>query len=99
MRTVLIFSVLVLGGCAVVPPSAWTFDPNQPRAKVAIAADEYAALKDRAVQLRIARDDVRARIAADRDVWQRQLEYEDLHRVGMQLAPIERRLAGVTAAR
>lgn len=89
----------VLGGCAVVPPSAWDFDAMQPRAKTALPADEFAALSQRVAQLRAERDGIQARVAGERNVWQRQREYGELHRVGMQLSPLERQLADATPAR
>lgn len=98
MRTAIILVAAVLGGCAVVPPSAWTFDPDQPRAKSAIPAAEFAALGERVAQLKVQRRAISDRIAADRDVWQRQRHYEDLHRVGRELSPLEDRRASVTPA-
>lgn len=89
----------VLSGCAVVPPSAWDFDAMQPRAKTALPAEQFAALSQRVAQLRAERDGIQARVAGERNVWQRQREYADLHRVGLQLSPLERQLADATSAR
>jgi hypothetical protein len=97
LATVSVFLVL-LGGCAVVPPSAWNFDPGQPRAKNVLPAAEFAALADRVASLQAERTGIRARIAGEGDVWQRQREYGELHRVGMALSPLERQLAAATPA-
>jgi len=96
MRTAFILSLLVgLAGCAVVPPAAWTFDPDQPRTKLAVPAQEFAAMADRVAQLQAERRGIRERIANQRDPWQRQREYEQLHRVGMALSSLERNLGGL----
>lgn len=100
MRTAILLPLLVaVSGCAVVPPSAWNFDPMQSAGGTAVPAAEPGALTDRVAQLRIERNGIRARIAAERDVWQRQREYAELHRVGMRLSPLERQLAAVGAPR
>ncbi|HWI83948.1 hypothetical protein [Ramlibacter sp.] len=83
----------------MVPPSAWNFDPTQPAAKPELPAQQAGALTDRLAQLQSERNAIRARIAAERDVGQRQRLYEQLHRVGVQLSPLERRLAAVASAR
>jgi hypothetical protein len=99
MRTAVLTLVLAtLTGCAVVPPSAWNFDPTQARAKQALPAAEYAALSERAGRLQAQRTEIRMRIAGERDVWQRQREYRELHGVGMALSPLERQLAAATPA-
>jgi hypothetical protein len=89
----------IVGGCAVVPPSAFDFDPMQPRAKAAVAPEQFTAWSQRAAQLRVERDAIQARVGAERDAWQRQREYARLHRVGMELSPLERQLADATPAR
>jgi hypothetical protein len=88
-----------LSGCTVVPPSAWDFDAMQPRAKTALPAEQLAALSQRVTQLRAERDDIQVRVAGERNVWERQRDYAQLHRVGMQLSPLERQLADATPAR
>jgi len=94
MRTAFVFPLLAaLGGCAVVPPSAWTFDPAQPPAAVAVAPEQAAPLTQRLAQLQIERNAIRSRIAAEGDVRQRLALYEQLHRVGRALSPLERQLA------
>ncbi|MEO5671326.1 MAG: hypothetical protein ABIR26_11590 [Ramlibacter sp.] len=100
MTVSLAFSTLaLLGGCAVVPPSAWTFDPSQPRQREMLSAAEVTQLTDRTAQLQLRRNAIRDRIANERDVWARQGLYAELHAVGMELSPLERRLSTVAAAR
>jgi hypothetical protein len=100
MRTAIFLALLAaVSGCAVVPPSAWNFDPTQPVARTAVPPAELAALTDHVAQLRTERDEIRARIAAERDVWQRQREYAALHGVGMRLSPLERQLAAIEPQR
>lgn len=86
-----------LAGCAVVPPSAWTFDPAMASPKMVLPAPEVAELTGRVAQLQLERNAIRARIAAQRDVRQRQALYAQLHAVGSRLSPLERRLATVAA--
>lgn len=100
MRTAIVLAFLAaLGGCAVVPPTAWNYDPTQPVARTAVPPAELAAMTNRVEQLRAERNEIRARIAAQRDVWQRQREYEELHRAGVRLSPLERQLAALEPAR
>ena len=100
MRIAISFAVsALLAGCAVVPPEAWTFDPSLPRQREQLSLQEVAALTDRTAQLQIRRNAIRDRIANERDIWARQGLYAELHAVGMELSPLERRLATVAAAR
>jgi hypothetical protein len=92
-------ALALVAGCAVVPPQAWTFDPALPPAKAALPVQEFAALTGRFAELRLRRDEIRARIATQPDARQRQQLYEQLHAVGMQLSPLERRLATVASSR
>jgi hypothetical protein len=85
----------LLAGCSVVPPDAWTFDPSQPSAKAALPVAELVALTDRVAALQLERNEIRNRIAAQPDLWQRQRLYSQLHSVGMALSPLERRLGTV----
>ncbi|MDP3762229.1 MAG: hypothetical protein Q8R01_17120 [Ramlibacter sp.] len=91
--------LMLLAGCSVVPPAAWTFNPTSPAPREALAMADVVALTDRAAQLQLQRHEIRARIAAEPDIWARQRLYAQLHAVGMALSPIERRLATVAAAR
>lgn len=101
MRNAVCLPVLaLLTSCAaVVPPQAWTFDPTQPQPRLALATAEVVALTDRVAQLQLQRNEIRARIAMEPDVWKRQGYYLQLHSVGMELSPLERRLATVASAR
>jgi hypothetical protein len=93
VRTAILLPLLALcSACTVVPPQAWTFDPTQPQ-RTPLAPQELAVVNDRVTQLRSERGQIRDRIAAERDVGQRQQHYVQLHRVGMELSPLERRLA------
>jgi hypothetical protein len=100
MRTAIFLSVLALfSACSVVPPQAWTFDPREPSPKITLPVAEVAAMTERLAELQLERNQIRARIAAERDVWQRQEEYRQLHRVGSELSPLERQLSGIASAR
>ena len=100
MKIVLACSlVLFSAGCAVVAPGAWTFDPSHPAPKPSIAMADAVALSARVAELQQERTAIRDRIAAQPDVRQRLALYEHLHRVGMQLSPLERRMAMVASAR
>ena len=100
MRNAIFLSVLALcSACSVVPPQAWTFDPRDPPPKITLPAAEVAAMTDRLAELQLERNQIRARIAGERDVWQRQEQYRQLHKVGMELSPLERQIAGIASAR
>jgi len=100
MKTAVCCAALaLLAGCTVVPPEAWTFDPTRPPAKAVLPAQELAGLTDRIAALQLQRNEIRNRIAGQPDAWQRQHLYEQLHAVGMQLSPLERRLATVASSR
>lgn len=87
----------MLAGCSlVVPPEAWTFDPTRPASKSVPPEAELAAHKQRVAGLELQRNEIRARIAGQPDVSERQRLYEQLHRVGMELSPLERRTATAT---
>jgi hypothetical protein len=90
---------LVAGCSSVVPPAALTFDPTRPGPKPVLPVQELAALSDRVAQLQLDRNEIRTRIAAERDIWERQRLYEQLHGVGMELSPLERRLSAFAASR
>jgi hypothetical protein len=89
----------LLGGCSIVPTHAWTFDPTRPAPKPALPAQDAVALTDRAAQLQLERNEIRARIASEPDARARLGLYEQLHSVGMQLSPVERRLATFASTR
>lgn len=94
MRTALVlFLAAGIGGCAVVPPAAWDFDPASPPPQVVLPPQQVVPMTQRLAQLRIERNAIRTRIAGERDVRQRLALYEQLHRVGKELSPLERQLA------
>lgn len=93
MRTVLTLIVAAgIGGCAVVPPAAWDFDPTRPAPAAARAPQDVAPMTQRLAQLQIERDAIRSRISGERNARQRLALYDELHRVGVQLSPLERQL-------
>ena len=101
MRSLLFLPLLVLCcscSVSVVPSQAWTFDPGQLQPRTRLAPEELAPLTARVAQLQLQRNEIRSRIAAETDVWQRQRQYAELHVVGMELAPLERRLSGIESA-
>lgn len=85
-------ALAALTGCAVVPPTAWNYDPARPQPKAVLASADAASLTDRVARLQIERNEIRARIASEPDVWRRQALYRQLHSVGMRLSPLERQL-------
>ena len=101
MRNAICLPVLaLLASCAtVVPPQAWTFDPTRPQPKLVLPTPEVVALTERVAQLQLRRNEIRARIASEPDVWKRQDHYLHLHSVGMELSALQRRLATVASAR
>ncbi len=100
MRIAVSLAALALvAGCSVVPRQAWTFDPTHPLPRATLSVDEATALTDRTAQLQIERNEIRARIASEPDIWVRQDLYSRLHTVGMELSRRERRLATVASAR
>jgi hypothetical protein len=89
----------LLSACSVIPPAAWTFDPTQPQPKPTLAVAQAVALTDRTAQLQLERNEIRTRIANEPDARKRVGLYESLHRIGIELSPLERQLASVAAAR
>jgi hypothetical protein len=99
MRVAVLPAVLaLLAGCSVVPPEAWTYDAAHPP-KATMATEEVVAITSRVAELQLRRTQIRDRIAAEPDVWARQSEYRELHRVGMELSPLERQLGNLAQAR
>jgi hypothetical protein len=100
MRIVVCFPlVALLTACSVVPTQAWTFDPTQAQAKPTLPMAEVVALTDRTAQLQLERNEIRGQISNEPDARRRVDLYNNLHRVGMALSPLERQLAAVAAAR
>jgi hypothetical protein len=60
---------------------------------------QAVALTDRTAQLQLERNEIRTRIANEPDARKRVGLYVSLHRLGMELSPLERQLASVAAAR
>lgn len=89
----------LVSGCAVAPRSAYTFDPTAPQPKPVADATRVAPLTDRVAQLQIELNDVRMRIAAEKDALTRLPLYEQEHRIHHRLAPLQRELARYASAR
>jgi outer membrane murein-binding lipoprotein Lpp len=99
MRVAAVSAMLaLLAGCSVVPGEAWTYDPAHP-SKATLSTQEVIALTTRVADLQLQRTQIRDRIAAEPDVWARQADYRALHRVGMELSPLERQLGNLAQAR
>jgi len=96
-------AMALLAGCSTVSAvrDAWTWDPTVPqeRSRMVLSPEQLGSLTNRLAQLQIERNDIRARISAEPDIWARQGLYEQLHGVGHQLAPLERQLASAAPAR
>ena len=97
--SICLVAVALLSGGSIVPPAAWTFDPTQPQPKLVLPAAEVAPLTDRVAQLQLQRNELRMRVATEPDARKRQQLYAQLHGLGMELSPLERRLAAVGMAR
>ena len=100
MRLMLCLPLMaVLAGCSVVPPAAWTYDPTNPQPRPALDQALAVQANQRIADLAIEKNAIRARIAVERDAATRLSLYEDLHRVGRELAPLERRISVYAEAR
>jgi hypothetical protein len=104
MRHILTLCALtLLAGCSTVSAlrDAWHWDPTRPQedSRVELSPAEAATLTNRLAELQLQRDAIRSRISAEPDIRARQALYSDLHRVGQQLSPLERRLALAAPAR
>jgi uncharacterized protein YjbK len=91
-------AVGALTACSVVPQQAFRFDPTQLAVKTTLSVPEAAGLTERLAQLQLQRAEIRAQIATERDPWVRQAHYARLHQVGVELSPLQRRLASVQTA-
>jgi hypothetical protein len=94
-----LFVAAALGGCSVAPRSAYTFDPTNPQPKPPADAAKVAPLTDRVAQLQIELNEVRMRIAAEKDAFNRLPLYAQEHRIHRRLAPLQRELAQYASAR
>jgi len=92
-------ALVLLAGCAVAPPDAYSFDPTKPRARPAADPAQAAALTQRVAQLQLELTDVRARIAVQPDAWQRLPLYAQENRIHRELGPLQRELARYASAR
>lgn len=94
MRSILFLAVGgLLAGCSVISamPQAWDWDPaTNPPLGAAEAPAGVAPDPGRLAELRLQRQEIRARIAAEPDIRQRQVLYAQLHEIGRQLSPMER---------
>lgn len=103
MRSILVLAVLgLLAGCSMISaaPQAWDWDPaTNPRVAAADARARATAYAGRLADLRVQRQDIRARIAAEPDIRQRQALYAQLHQIGLQLSPLERRYDSADSVR
>ncbi len=106
----LIFSLIslvtisLLAGCstAAAVGDAWTWDPTRMQAermRLVLSPDELSALTNRTADLQLQLNGIRSRIGLEADMRARQGLYEDLHRVGRQLSPLERQLMAAAPAR
>jgi hypothetical protein len=83
----------LLAGCSMLSavPQAWNWDPaSRPVAVTGDAPPISAAPVARLTELRLQREEIRIRIAAEPHIGQRQVLYAQLHEIGRQLSPLER---------
>lgn len=96
-------AMALLAGCSTVSTvrDAWNWDPSaqHDRPRVAVSPEHLGVLTNRLAELQIERNAIRSRISAEPDIRVRQRLYEDLHRVGRQLSPLERQLMAAAPAR
>lgn len=90
-----IFVLIVLGslaGCSMLTavPDAWNWDPASRPVVARTDASANFAPSIRVTDLRMQRQEIRTRIAAEPDIRQRQVLYAQLHAIGGQLSPLER---------
>lgn len=104
LRLILSLAALaLLAGCSTASAvrDAWTWDPTrmQERTRVILSPEELSALTNRTADLQLQLNGIRSRISSEADMRARQGLYEDLHRVGRQLSPLERQLTAAAPAR
>src|SRR4051812_34753985 len=100
MRSLLLSAaVLVLAGCAVVPPQAYTYDPTHPQPRPVADAVQVAPLTNRVAQLQDELNGVRAQIPQQTDTRKRLPLYAQENRIHRQLGPLQRELAEYASAR
>ena len=91
--------VVLLAGCAVAPPDAYSFDPTKPRARPVADPGQAAALTQRVAQLQGELVEVRGKIAVQPGAWQRLPLYAQENRIHRELGPLQRELTRYASAR
>ena len=105
MRFALTFTALTalsaLSGCSSIDTlrDAWNWDVTQPQPRLVLSGPVLSELRGRIAQMRQERDAIRARVSAEPSLKERQKLYEELHGLGLRMAPLERRLAATVATR
>ena len=94
-----VLSFVLLSGCAVAPPDAYSFDPTKPIARPVADPAYAAATTQRIARLQLELGEVRAKIAVQPDAWQRLPLYREENRIHRELAPLQRELARYALAR
>jgi hypothetical protein len=97
--TLLLVIAAALGGCSVVPQSAWTYDGSHPLPRTTADATQLARLTDRIAQLQLELDGVRTKVAGEPDAAGRLSLYAQEHRIHRRLAPLQRELSQYASAR
>ena len=102
MRLLVSLAAILLAGCSTLSATrdAWKWDPASSEPTRAVQSPEQiAGLTSRVADLQLRRNEIRARVGAEPEIWARQRLYADLHQVGRQLSPLERELASAAPAR
>jgi hypothetical protein len=100
MRTLLLAATaIVLAGCSVVPPQAYSYDPTHPQPKPVADAEKIAPLTNRVAQLQDDLNKVRAKIAEQPDSWKRLALYAEENGIHRRLSPLQRELGQYASAR
>ena len=104
LSLIALVAVALLAGCSTASAlgDAWTWDPTRMQAEpthLVLSPDELSALTNRTADLQLQLNGIRSRIGSEADMRARQGLYEDLHRVGRQLSPLERQLMAAAPAR
>jgi len=101
MKLAICLAAALLAGCSSMSswsPSSWSHGSwleavGRPASPPLVMSEEQAgALRQEAARLRGQSDAVRARLAGERDRFQRIRHYDELRTLGERLAPIERSL-------
>jgi len=90
---VLILAPALLAGCASSNYGSWLDAMGRPvRPPAAMSDEEARSLGEQALALRTHAANLRLQLAQETDRVQRFLEYDELRRIGNELAPIEQHL-------